>query len=99
MKIFIDSETGKVKAKHFDHQQIDDKYPEYVVIWVPDGTECKINEIIELTTEQQSESTRMLRQLAYKAEADGLYLEAIYDGGDLDLWRSKVQEIKNRYPK
>ena len=39
-----------------------------------------------------------LRAAAYKAESDHLFLAGQYDG-DLNEWRKKVAEIKERYPK
>ena len=39
-----------------------------------------------------------LRQAAYKAESDHLYLAGQYDG-ELTEWLDKVAEIKTRYPK
>lgn len=47
---------------------------------------------------------RLLRQQAYRAEADPLKLEAEYDAlvngvePDLGPWMAKVAEIKQRYP-
>ncbi len=40
------------------------------------------------------------RAAAYKSESDPLYIEWQYDQGEdgEELWRAKVQEIKERYP-
>lgn len=41
----------------------------------------------------------ILRKSAYYNESDLLKNELEFDGGDLQVWRDKVVEIKTRYPK
>lgn len=43
---------------------------------------------------------RAMRQAAYRAESDPLFMEAKYDDDPVKMqnWKSKVMEIKERYP-
>jgi hypothetical protein len=105
MRVYIDKITKKVQVKHFDHQILDDVYPDLLPVWIPEGTRCKHDEPLELTAEQQAESIKMLRQQAYKQQTDGLYLEALYDSiksgknPDFSAWVAKVDKVKTKYPK
>jgi len=51
-------------------------------------------------TRQELEDVQALRQTAYRAESDPLFLEWQYDQTpeSEQLWRDKVAEIKARYP-
>lgn len=68
-------------------------YQEYVG-WVESGNAPE-REVIN-----QCEDARQLRESAYRLESDPLFMEWKYDGDPKkeDAWRSKVLEIKQRYP-
>lgn len=50
------------------------------------------------------ESVQMMRQMRYKNESDGLYIEAIKDGmlnntaPDFTAWLAKVEQIRTELP-
>jgi hypothetical protein len=46
----------------------------------------------------QCEKIRIFRQLAYKEEADSLYMAHVADGDSIDTYLKKRLEIKARYP-
>lgn len=65
-------------------------------------SDVEANEIANppLSEEQQIERNKQLRLMAYKAESDPLFIEWQYDKTDDKelVWRSKVEEIKSRFP-
>lgn len=68
-------------------------YQEYLN-WIADGNEA------ELADPYPIPDNRALREVAYRAESDPLFMEWKYDGTPEaeKVWRDKVAEIKERYP-
>lgn len=63
--------------------------------------EAIANPVIEKTYEELLQECLNNRQSAYKQESDSLFLEATFDNNEIIMqkWRSKVKEIKTRFPK
>lgn len=58
-------------------------------------------DVVQVAVDQQKlDDVHALRQVAYRAESDPLFLEWQYDQTpeSEQVWRDKVAEIKARYP-
>jgi hypothetical protein len=72
------------------------------LFWKDESTKPSYEEIVEgweeLRFEIEIEKIKEFRKAAYKEESDPLFFE--YQRGDIekDVWLSKIQEIKERYP-